>query len=490
MAGPAGPAVDMNHVMRARMPVGPYRVVPGDSLQLEMPGTHAIEPVRDAAGAGGRQEFRCRVDDAGTVVLPIVGRFAVAGLTLAEIEAGIAAAYSPRYVKTPFPVYATVLEYDTRRVSIVGAVAKPGIYMLRHDQMSLVSLLTQAGGISENGAAVIRITRAQEADRRSPEKPIFQSTPSRPVIRVAEAGQKIHPAVWRTASAEPSGVVANPAVCAVFEWDGPPGSLGRITIRQNGRTLVRRRVDLGSELHRWTCARMAHAGSERVAPGDLRTRLSVLAEYLRTDWHDETADLQVSRAGWQATNPWRFEATFANADAAPREPLNERWGVVKTREPDGREGTTTLILPVKGLNIPFADIALEEGDRVIVEWPEEQFISVVGLVNRPGNFPYPRTARYTLIQAVAFAGGLDLVADPRYVSVYRLKPDGTIAGVTVQLVDPEDHERLTEALALALRPGDVVSVEHTPRTRVNVFFERIFRINLGLYLNPDTLWEE
>ena len=36
--------------------------------------------------------------------------------------------------------------------------------------------------------------------------------------------------------------------------------------------------------------------------------------------------------------------------------------------------------------------------------------------------------------------------------------------------------------------GDIVSIEHTPRTRTNVFFDRIFRISLGLYLNPDSIW--
>ena len=153
-------------------------------------------------------------------------------------------------------------------------------------------------------------------------------------------------------------------------------------------------------------------------------------------------------------------------------------------------GIQTLVLPVRGLNIPFADVVLEEGDTVVVEPPREQSISVLGLVARPGNLPYPPGARYTLVQAIAFAGGLDLIANPRYVSVYRLAPDGQVVSATFQLVNPHRQQQLTDVLALPLKPGDVVSVEHTPRTRTNVFFDRVFRISLGLYLTPEGLWDD
>jgi protein involved in polysaccharide export with SLBB domain len=133
---------------------------------------------------------------------------------------------------------------------------------------------------------------------------------------------------------------------------------------------------------------------------------------------------------------------------------------------------------------------LEDGDSVVVEPPATQFLSVVGLVRTPGNFPYPSDTRYDLIQAVAMAGGLDLTADPRYVSVYRLNANGTVVSVRLQLVNPRSERQLTEVLALPLKPGDVVSVENTPRTRTNVFLDRIFRISLGLYFNPDDFWDK
>ena len=49
----------------------------------------------------------------------------------------------------------------------------------------------------------------------------------------------------------------------------------------------------------------------------------------------------------------------------------------------------TVALPVKGLNIPFSDMALADGDAVVVEAPQEQFVSVLGLVARAGQLPLP-----------------------------------------------------------------------------------------------------
>jgi protein involved in polysaccharide export with SLBB domain len=173
--------------------------------------------------------------------------------------------------------------------------------------------------------------------------------------------------------------------------------------------------------------------------------------------------------------------------AAPEGTANEE--MVLRRGMESEKAETTLVLPVRGLNIPFADVALHDGDSVIVERFKNQWVSVLGLVNEPGNFVYPPDSEYRLADALALAGGLNLVADPRYVSVYRLRPDGTVASATFQFVDPDNQEMLTEQLAVRIKPGDVVSVEHTPRTRTNLFFDRVFRISLGLYLDPGDVWE-
>ena len=126
---------------------------------------------------------------------------------------------------------------------------------------------------------------------------------------------------------------------------------------------------------------------------------------------------------------------------------------------------------------------MKDGDNVIVERLAQPLFSVIGLVTKPGNFPYPPNVQYNLMQALAFAGGLDPTAEPRYATVYRLKPDGSIIHAAFKIIKTGNSSQLTDALNIHIKPGDIVSVEHTPRTRTNVFLDRIVRINLGTYYN-------
>jgi len=168
---------------------------------------------------------------------------------------------------------------------------------------------------------------------------------------------------------------------------------------------------------------------------------------------------------------------------------NRKPGTERIANQDTLQEPETLVLPIRGLNIPFADIVLEDGDSVIVERMELPLFSVIGLVSRPGNFPYPPDVRYNLMQALAFAGGFNLAADPRYASVYRLKPDGTIASAIFKLVNVGKGLQFTDSLNVHIKPGDIVAVEHTPRTRTKLFLDSVFRINIGTYFRPEDIWD-
>jgi protein involved in polysaccharide export with SLBB domain len=481
-AAPSGPSVDIDRIAEAKILTGPYRVIPGDILQVQMPRILDPQSVAGITTADGSQSYNCRISDTGMIVLPIIGPLAVAGNSLAEIESSIRAEYYPRYAKTAFPVYVSVTEYSTRRVSIMGAVARPGIYALRHDQMSLVALLMDAGGIIEKGATIIRITRAIRADPHLPATGV--SATAQGQEKYSERNQVVHVALREPASGGSPPGAREVGANAVFDWEGPLNTDGWLMFEDGGSVWIRKYVDLENELQRLVFLGAVAAESRRAPIHELQARLIELARHLETKSEDQDARFRTLVTGWKTTDGRHFEASLGDsADEDARYSYESTAAKTKVAE-----DVTRLALPVKGLNIPFTDVALLEGDSVVVEPPTEQFVSIVGLVSRPGNMPYPPDARYNVIQAIAFAGGLDLVADPRYVSVYRLRPDGEVASATFQLVNPENQEELTQALALPVRPGDVVSVEHTPRTRTNVFLNTIFRVNLGLYLNPDTLW--
>ncbi len=492
----SGPTVDMNRVLQAKIIAGPYRAVPGDVLRLEMLRFLEQQPADTATAADNRQTYNCRIADDGTIILPIVGALAVEGKSLAQIEAAIAAQYYPKYVAAPLPVYVSVAEYQTQRVSIVGAVTTPGIHSLRHDQMSLVSLLMQAGGIATQGAAVIRITRAN--------RPEHEPTPGDGTLKVVPSSiwkPRSWPPARSPAAQRPSGPgvgeIRPPAWHAVFEREGPLRTTGWLSVaHESDRGSVRQWLDLGNEPQRREFLSALAAQAQQPGVEDLGGQLARLSAYLdaqdnfgRAGTVPEESAIPGPPPGWLILDHGRFMT------AAPAPGAEENVTPVRqTQEGSPADAlpveTRTLVLPVRGLNIPFADVVLAEGDSVVVEPPQEQSVAVVGLVTTPGNMPYPPGARYNLIQAIAFAGGLDRVADPRYVSVYRLAPDGQIASVTFQLLNRDRQQQLTGTLALPLKPGDVVSVEHTPRTRMNTFLDRVFRITLGLYLNPEDLWDE
>ena len=322
-AGAVAPTVDMDRIEKAKLKTGPYRVAVGDVLEFTMPAllraVTAAEVEAAQANAQGNDPYLCRVRDGGAIVLPALGQVPVVGLSLSQIEENVTSAYEEACSLQRPSVFVRVSEYKTSKVYITGAVEEAGVYTLRADQMTLSYLLTEAGGIADAGAAVVRIVRSDATEE-------------------------------------------------------------------------------GSEV---------------------------------------------------------------------------------TGEP--------ILLPVVNTNIPFQDMALEEGDTVVVEQTQIPLFSVLGLVSKPGNFPYPPNTEYNVTQAIAYAGGLDPISEPRYVTIYRLREDGSVARVPFQLI--KDGE-FTDALGTPIRPGDVVAIEHTPRTRMNATINNLVRINTGLYIRGEDLWDD
>jgi hypothetical protein len=354
--------------------------------------------------------------------------------------------------------------------------------------MSLIALLMQAGGIIGEGAARIRIVRLGSSDIPS----VWHPRDEVPVWRARQRGTS--PVGW---SGAPFGRGAfdragprsyEPESRLVFEPQGALITTGWLVIEQNGDVVFRQWLDVGSEHQRQKVADAAPKQSARIATTDLASEFLELASILEAKAAGRPVESVARQARWRVEND-RFVMSYAPAGSPARKSRKTLRGThLAALEADDRD-VETLVLPVRGLNIPFEDVVLNDGDSVVVERIDNQYVSVLGLVGQPGRFPYPPEARYTLAETLALAGGLDMVADPRFVSVYRLRSDGTVASATFQLVNPKNQETLTEQLALFLKPGDVVSVEHTPRTRTNVFLDRVVRISLGFYLRPDTFWE-
>ncbi|MBN1127128.1 MAG: SLBB domain-containing protein [Sedimentisphaerales bacterium] len=336
-AGSPSLKLDSELLFQAACPKGEYHVVPGDVLELQMPSMLHMSSgeFSDPAQIEEMRILLCRVQDDGTIRLPIAGDVSVVGLTLPQIEHVIQDAYCPQYVFLPPPVISRIAQYKTERVTITGAINKPGHYMLPKDQMTLVSILMQAGGIVDDGATVIHVIR-KDSVRNNHSESVGQVETSR--------------------------------------------SMGELTSI----------VGVGSH------------------------------------------------------------------------------SVFKS-----------LVLPVKGLNIPFADIQLKEGDVIEVERIGEQVFTVIGLVKKPGTFSYPPEANYNLPVALAVAGGVNDTADPQYVHVYRPTPAGDVVDAVFSIKAGQDF---LSAMNIFIKPGDVLAVEHTDRTRRNLLLSDILSLRAGVAL--------
>ena len=108
-----------------------YKIGPNDLLEF------------DVFGVPGMQRT-VRVNASGMIGLPLIGAMALGGLTATQAETLIAAKYAENYLQDP-QISLFIKEFTTQRITIEGAVAKPGIYPIT-GQLTLLRALALAGG--------------------------------------------------------------------------------------------------------------------------------------------------------------------------------------------------------------------------------------------------------------------------------------------------------------------------------------------------------
>jgi polysaccharide export outer membrane protein len=108
-----------------------YRIGPEDLIEIQVFGVEQLSRT-------------VRVNSRGQVSLPLVGLLQVGGLTGQEAEAMLAQKLAESYLQNP-QVSLFIREYTSQRVTVEGAVMKPGIYPLR-GPTTLLQTLALAGG--------------------------------------------------------------------------------------------------------------------------------------------------------------------------------------------------------------------------------------------------------------------------------------------------------------------------------------------------------
>jgi len=109
-----------------------YKITPSDLLEIEVFGVSELKRT-------------VRVNTSGQIAMPLIGTVTVAGLTPADAEALIALQYAGKNFLQDPQVSIFVKEFTTQRITLDGALTKPGVYPLT-GQITLLRALAMAGG--------------------------------------------------------------------------------------------------------------------------------------------------------------------------------------------------------------------------------------------------------------------------------------------------------------------------------------------------------
>jgi len=134
-----------------------YILGPGDLIDITV--FELMEPGRPYV-------TRQRVSQSGRVTFPYLGTIKCAGLTTHGLEEKLGDLLEPDYLVDP-QISVFVTEYRNLSVSILNGVARPGIYPMNKQDMTVLELAAMAGGVlelTEDYGYVIREYSPEEAD--------------------------------------------------------------------------------------------------------------------------------------------------------------------------------------------------------------------------------------------------------------------------------------------------------------------------------------
>jgi polysaccharide biosynthesis/export protein len=108
-----------------------------------------------------------QVSEAGTINFPLLGEVPAAGKTARELEKDLTSRLGEKYLQNP-QVAVIVKEFNSQRVTVEGAVRKPGVFPMQSG-MSLLQAVAHAQGLdslSDNTVVVVRTTNGRRAAAR------------------------------------------------------------------------------------------------------------------------------------------------------------------------------------------------------------------------------------------------------------------------------------------------------------------------------------
>lgn len=153
-----------------------YRIRSGDTIEVKVYQEDDLNS-------------KVRVDEEGGVVLPLIGRVSLQGITAEAARKLVSDKYEADFLHHP-QVSLMVTEFAPRRFVVMGQVARPGIYEIpTRERLNLLQAIAMAGGYtkiadpskvrvrrnSEKGEEVLRFNAKALATGGTGEVPLIQS---------------------------------------------------------------------------------------------------------------------------------------------------------------------------------------------------------------------------------------------------------------------------------------------------------------------------
>ena len=216
-----------------------------------------------------------------------------------------------------------------------------------------------------------------------------------------------------------------------------------------------------------------------MAAGSLDEKAGTEIEIRR---HENTAATQLSESG-STTDTLDANSEDIQLTSAVEESDVKQAGLIRPR-PFQRSQQSSNRPPAqpRTMKIDLAtidgtsdtDIGLKDGDVVRVETRDPNPISVIGLVQKPGQYEMPVGQPVHVLDAIAMAGERSNPwADKIYITRHVTSENEPIV-IETSVVNAQHSDESN----IRLSPGDVVSVEQTPQTVIHNVFSTIFRFSI------------
>jgi len=159
-----------------------FTLGPGDVLRISVP---LIPQLRDRTA---------RLSEQGMISLPLVGEISVNGMTQQDLLVDVSSRCR-KYMYHP-QVEVFLLHSENREVAVLGAVKKPGRFMLTSRSDTIMTMISRAGGLTADAAARILLVPAPATKEQSLEH--NGSPASTPPLQTPDArGSSVAPIALR-----------------------------------------------------------------------------------------------------------------------------------------------------------------------------------------------------------------------------------------------------------------------------------------------------